>query len=82
MPCATTTYRGRPGIAARQASPWPDRRQAYGQGMLKRLARALGRFLAWVADVVKQVGGALNDGRSGDTYATKLYEHPRDDYRP
>jgi hypothetical protein len=50
--------------------------------MLKRLARALGRFLVWVADVVKQVGGALNDGRSGDTYATKLYEHPRDEYRP
>ena len=44
--------------------------------------RAIGRFLAWIADVVKQVGGALNGGRGADTYAAKFYEQPRDDYRP
>jgi hypothetical protein len=50
--------------------------------MFVRLWRALGRFLAWVASVVKQVGGSLNGGRSGDEYAAKLYEQPRDEYRP
>jgi hypothetical protein len=50
--------------------------------MFARLMRSLGRFLAWVADVVKQVGEAANGGRAADTYATKLYEQPRDDYRP
>jgi len=49
--------------------------------MLARLMRSLGRFLFWVADVVKQVAGALNGGRSGDKYAAKLYEQRRD-YRP
>jgi len=44
--------------------------------------RAISRFLAWVAGVVRQVGGGLNGGRSSDTYATTLYEQPRDDYRP
>lgn len=47
-----------------------------------RLMRRLGRVLAWVADVVTQVGGAVNGGRSADKYAAKLYEQPRDDYRP
>jgi hypothetical protein len=50
--------------------------------MFARLLRGLGWLLLWVADVVKQVGGALNGGRGADTYATKLYEQPRDDYRP
>jgi hypothetical protein len=44
--------------------------------------RSLGRFLAWVADVVKQSGGAVNGGPSADTNANRLYEQPRDDYRP
>jgi hypothetical protein len=50
--------------------------------MFVRLSRVLGRFLAWVAGVVKQVGGSLGGGRSGDEYAAKLYEQPRDEYRP
>jgi hypothetical protein len=49
--------------------------------MLTRLMRSLGRFLSWVADVVKRVGGALNGGRGADRYAAKLYEERRD-YRP
>jgi hypothetical protein len=35
-----------------------------------------------MADVVKQLGGALNGGRNGDSSATKFYEQPRDEYRP
>jgi hypothetical protein len=50
--------------------------------MLARRWRLLGIFLQWAAEVLKQVGGALNGGRSGDKLATKLYETPRDDYRP
>jgi hypothetical protein len=53
----------------------------YGEGMLTRPMRSLGRFLVWVADVVRQVGGALNGGRGADKYAPKLYEQRRD-YRP
>ena len=34
--------------------------------MFVRLSHALGRFVAWVAGVVKQVGGSLAGGRSGD----------------
>jgi hypothetical protein len=55
---------------------------AYSLGMSARLMRALGRFLPWVTEVVGQVGGALNGGRSADKYATKLYERPRDEYHP
>ncbi len=55
---------------------------AYSLGMFARLMRALGRFLAWVTEVVGQLGGALNGGRSADKYATKLSEQPRDEYRP
>jgi len=54
----------------------------YREGMFARLMRSLGRFLFWVGDVVKQVGGALNGGRSADKYASKLYEQRRDGYRP
>jgi hypothetical protein len=50
--------------------------------MFVRLWHALGRSLAWLAGVAKQVGGSLNGGRSGDVYAAKLYEQPRDGYRP
>lgn len=50
--------------------------------MFARLGHSLGRFAAWVADVVKQVGGAANGGRDADEYATKLYQQPRDDCRP
>jgi len=50
--------------------------------MFVRLGHALGRFLGWVASLVKQVGGSLNDGRSGDEYAAKLSEQRRDEYRP
>jgi len=42
----------------------------------------VGRFFRWVADVVKQVGGALNGGRSADASSSKLYEERRDEYRP
>jgi hypothetical protein len=50
--------------------------------MFVRLWHALGRFLTWVAGVVKQAGGSLNGGRSGDEHAAKLYEQPREEYRP
>jgi hypothetical protein len=50
--------------------------------MLTRLRRRLGHLLRWIAGVVAEVGGALNGGRSGDRSARKLYEKPRDDYRP
>lgn len=50
--------------------------------MFVRLSHALGRFVAWVAGVVKQVGGSLAGGRSGDEHAAKLYDQPRDEYRP
>ena len=50
--------------------------------MLVRLWRFPGVFLQWVAQVLQQVGGSLNDGRSGDRLASKLYEKPRDEYRP
>jgi hypothetical protein len=50
--------------------------------MIGRIGHAVGVFLAWVARVVMRVGGALNGGRSADEYARKLYEQPRDDYRP
>ena len=54
----------------------------YAGSMLVRLSHAFGRFLARVAGVVKQVGGSLVGGRSGDEYAAKLYEQPRDECRP
>ncbi|NNC10749.1 hypothetical protein HII28_02460 [Planctomonas sp. JC2975] len=50
--------------------------------MFARLMHSLGRLRLRATDVLKQVGGALNGGRSADDYATKLYEQPRDDYRP
>jgi len=50
--------------------------------MSGRLWRLLGRISSWIAGVVKQVGGGLNGGRNADEYASKLYEQPRDEYRP
>jgi hypothetical protein len=50
--------------------------------MLARLWRSLGRFSSWIAGFVMQVGGGLNGGRNADESAAKLYEQPRDDYRP
>ncbi|MEN8600859.1 hypothetical protein [Microbacterium rhizosphaerae] len=32
--------------------------------------------------VITQVGGALHGGRNADPSARKLYEQPRDQYRP
>jgi ADP-ribose pyrophosphatase YjhB (NUDIX family) len=65
-----------------QGDPLPrDFRTRCLGNMFARLMRSLGRILAWVADDVKQVGGAANGGRGADTYASKLYEQPRNDYR-
>jgi hypothetical protein len=50
--------------------------------MFTRAMRSVGRFLAWVAGVLTQLGGALNGGRGADRYANKFYEQPQDDYRP
>jgi hypothetical protein len=50
--------------------------------MWARVWRSLGRFLAWIASVIMQTGGALNGGRNADPSARKLYEQPRDEYRP
>jgi hypothetical protein len=50
--------------------------------MFARALRFAGRFLVWVATVVTQLGGALTGGRGADTYANKLFQQPRDDYRP
>lgn len=50
--------------------------------MFTRLRHGLSHFVDWMAGVVKQVGGALNGGRNGDSSATKLYEQARDEYRP
>ena len=55
---------------------------AYRETVMARLWRWLGRFSSWMAGVVKQVGGGLNGGRDADEYASKLYEQPRDEYRP
>lgn len=50
--------------------------------MLRRIVRSLGRFAAWIGGVITQVGGALHGGRNADPSARKLYEQPRDQYRP
>jgi hypothetical protein len=50
--------------------------------MFTGLRRGLSHFAGWMAGVVRQLGGALNGGRNSDSSATKLYEQPRDEYRP
>jgi hypothetical protein len=50
--------------------------------MLKSAAVRVGRAVFWLGRVIGQLGGALNGGRNADTSAAKIYERPRDEYRP
>jgi hypothetical protein len=50
--------------------------------MAKRTRSWFASALAWFGRFISQLGGAFHGGHNADPSASKLYERPRDEYRP
>lgn len=50
--------------------------------MAKSVQEAVASALLWIGRTVSQLGGAFHGGHNADSSAAKLYEQPREPYRP